>query len=278
VDADLAGYFDSIPHDELMQCVARRVSDKAVLHLVKMWLIAPVEERKSGGHVVRTPRNKDEGRGSPQGAPISPLLANLYMRRFVLGWKTLGYERRLRARIVNYADDFVICCRGTGVQAQVSMRDMMSRLKLTVNETKTKLCRVPAETFDFLGYTFGRCYSRRTGRAYLGTRPARKKIRRLCESLWATTNRRTRLLGEEELVGRLNRKLRGWANYFQLGPVSPAYRHIDRYVKHRLRRWLCKKHKVPGRGITRYPDSYLYDQLGLVRLSEQTRNLPWAKA
>ncbi len=174
VDADLSGYFDTIPHDELLQCVARRVSDKAVLHLLKMWLIAPVEEQDSGGHVVRTTRNKDEGRGTPQGAPISPLLANLYMRRFVLGWKTVGHERKFRSRIVNYADDFVICCRGTGVQAMVAMRNMMNRLKLTVNETKTKLCRVPAETFDFLGYTFGRCYSQRTGRAYLGTRPAKE--------------------------------------------------------------------------------------------------------
>jgi RNA-directed DNA polymerase len=278
VDADLSGYFDSIPHNELLQCTARRVSDKAVLHLIRMWLIAPVEERKSRGHVVRTTRNKDEGRGSPQGSPISPLLANLYMRRFLLGWKTLHYEQKLQARIVNYADDFVICCRGTGEQAQAAMRAMMSRLKLTVNETKTKLCRVPEETFDFLGYTFGRCYSRRTGRAYIGTRPARKKIRRLCESVGEATSRRTRHLDEETMVGRLNRKLRGWANYFKLGPVSPAYRHVDRYVKNRLRRWLCKKHKGPGRGIARYPDTYLYDELGLVQLSVQTRNLPWAKA
>ena len=278
VDADLSGYFDSIPHAELMQCVARRVSDKAVLHLIKMWLIAPVEERKSGGHVVRTTRNKDEGRGSPQGAPISPLLSNLYMRRFVLGWKTLDHERKLRARIVNYADDFVICCRGTGEQAQAAMRDMMRRLKLTVNETKTKLCSVPEETFDFLGYTFGRCYSRRTGRAYLGTRPARKKIRRLCESLDETTSRRMWRRDAEEIVGRLNRQLRGWANYFKLGPVSPAYRLVDRHVTNRLRRWLCKKHKAPGRGTARYPDSYLYEELRLVRLSGLTRNLPWAKA
>jgi hypothetical protein len=261
-----------------MQCVARRVSDKAVLHLVKMWLIAPVEERTSGGHVVRTTRNKDDKRGSPQGAPISPLLSNLYMRRFVLGWKTLHYERKLRARIVNYADDFVICCRGTGEQAHAAMRDMMSRLKLTVNETKTKLCRVPEETFDFLGYTFGRCYSRRTGRAYLGTRPARKKIRRLCESLDEATSRRTWRRDADEMVGRLNRKMRGWANYFKLGPVSPAYRIVDRYVTNRLRRWLCKKHKVPGRGTTRYPDSYLYEELRLVRLSGLTRNFPWANA
>ena len=117
----------------------------------------------------RTTRNKDEGRGTPQGAPISPLLANLYMRRFVLGWKTLGHEQRFQARIVNYADDFVICCRGTAEEALAAMRNMMERLKLTVNETKTHVCRLPAESFDFLGYTFGRCYSPRTGRAYLGT-------------------------------------------------------------------------------------------------------------
>lgn len=277
VDADLSGYFDSIPHNELLQCVARRVSDKAVLHLVKMWLVAPVEERNSRGHVVRTTRNKDERRGTPQGSPISPLLANLYMRRFVLGWKTLHYERRLRARIVNYADDFVICCRGTGKQANAAMRAMMSRLKLTVNEAKTKLCRVPEETFDFLGYTFGQCYSSKTGKGYIGTRPAQKKIRRLRESIYEDTSRRMRHLDQEEMIGKLNRKLRGWSNYFKLGPVSRAYRVIDRYVTNRLRRWLCKKHKVPGRGTSRYPDEYLYQELGLVRLSKLTRNFPWAK-
>jgi RNA-directed DNA polymerase len=278
VDADLSGYFDSIPHAELMQCVARRVSDKAVLHLVKMWLIAPVEERNARGHVVRTTRNKDQGRGTPQGAPISPLLSNLYMRRFVLGWKTLGHERRLQARIVNYADDFVICCRGRAAEAQSAMRSMMQRLKLTVNEAKTKLCRVPEETFDFLGYTFGRCYSSQSGRAYLGTRPAKKKIRKLCESIREQTSRRFLLLDAEEIVERLNRRLAGWANYFCLGPVSRAYRAVDSYVTDRLRRWLCKKHKVPGSGTARFPDEYLYQELGLIRLPERTRNLPWAKA
>src|SRR5262249_47668452 len=134
VDADLSGYFDSIPHAELLQCIARRVSDKAVMHLIKRWLVAPVEEEDARGRKHRTNPNKDEGRGSPQGAPISPLLANVYMRRFVLGWKTLGHERTLRARIVNYADDFVICCRGTAEKAMQAMRSMMERLKLTVNE------------------------------------------------------------------------------------------------------------------------------------------------
>jgi group II intron reverse transcriptase/maturase len=278
VDADLSGYFDSIPHAELMQCVARRVSDAAMLHLVKMWLVAPVEEKDAKGHVQRTTRNKDEGRGSPQGAPLSPLLANLYMRRFVLGWKTLGHEQQFHARIVNYADDFVICCRGTAEQAATAMRSMMQRLKLTVNETKTTVCRVPEQTFDFLGYTFGRCYSPKTGRAYLGTRPSKKKIRTLCESISEQTGRRFLLLEPAELVGRLNRRLGGWANYFCLGPVSQAYRAVDAHVTIRLRRWLCAKHKEKGRGLSRYPDPYLYQTLGLIRLPRLTRNFPWANA
>jgi hypothetical protein len=261
-----------------MQCVARRVSDKAMLHLIKLWLVAPVEEQDARGRTQRTTRNKDEGRGSPQGAPISPLLANLYMRRFVLGWKTLGHQQQLDARIVNYADDFVICCRRTGPEAEAAMRDMMRLLKLTVNEKKTKLCRVPAETFDFLGYTFGRCYSPQTGRAYLGTKPARKAIRKLCESISKHTRRRYTLLDAKEIVGRLNRQLRGWANYFRLGPVSRAYRAVNGHVTSRLRQWLCAKHKEPGRGTSRFPDQYLHQELGLVHLPSLTRNLPWAKA
>src|SRR6202011_5443288 len=123
-----------------------------------------------------------------------PLLSNIYMRRFVKGWKTGGHERRLKARIVNYADDFVICCRSTADDAMAVMRGMMSRLKLTVNETKTRLCRLPEESFDFLGYTIGRCYSPKTGRAYLGTKPSRKKVRRICDAISERTGRHRTLL------------------------------------------------------------------------------------
>jgi RNA-directed DNA polymerase len=277
VDADLSGYFDSIPHSELMKSLARRISDRHLLQLLKQWLEMPVAEEDERGRYHRTTRNKDEGRGSPQGAPISPLLANLYMRRFILGWKTLGHERRLDAHLVNYADDFVICCRGTAEQAMTEMRSMMAKLKLTVNEQKTRTCRLPAETFDFLGYTIGRCYSKQTGRAYLGTKPAAKKIRRICDAISERTGRHTTLLSAEIVVAQLNRMLVGWANYFCLGPVSQAYRVIDQHVCRRLRQWLCAKHQVPGQGTARFPDEHLYRDLGLQRLGPRTRNFSWAK-
>lgn len=269
VDADLSGYFDSIPHAELMKCVARRVSDAALLHLVKQWLVAPVEEIDPRGHKQRTTRNKDEGRGTPQGAPLSPLLANLYMRRFVLGFQQLGYADQCRARIVNYADDFVILCRGSAQRALAWMRSMMQRLKLTVNETKTKVCRVPVESFDFLGYTFGRLYSPRTGNAYLGTRPAKKKVRRMCAAIHDLTSRSSLGLSAEELVERLNRMLRGWANYFRLGTLGPAYRAVTHQARSRLRRWLVRKHGRQGKGragLARFPNQYLHQTLGLICL------------
>ena len=278
VDADLSGYFDGIAHAELMKSVARRVSDRHLLHLIKMWLEAPVEEIDERGRHHRTTRNKDERRGTPQGAPISPLLSNLYMRRFVLGWKLLGHEQRLRAYIVNYADDFVICCRGTAKQAMAAMRQMMRTLRLTVNEEKTRQCGVWDEAIDFLGYTIGRCYSPKTGKVYIGTKPSKKTIERLCREISELTEPRWLLIDTEKQVGRINRRLWGWSNYFRLGPVSNAYRAVDRHTASRLRRWLRRKHKVQGRGTARYPDAYLYQKLKLVRLQERTRNFAWAQA
>jgi group II intron reverse transcriptase/maturase len=278
VDADLSGYFDSIPHSELMKSLARRLSDRHLLHLLKQWLEMPVAETDERGRTHRTTRNKDEGKGTPQGAPLSPLLANLYMRRFVLGWKELGHERGLGACLVNYADDFVICCRGSAREAMAVMRTMMSKLKLTVNEQKTRLCRLPEETFDFLGYTIGRCYSKQTGRAYLGTKPSAKKVRRICDAISDCTGRHTTLLSVGEKVAQLNRMVVGWANYFRLGPVSQAYRAIDQHVCRRLRQWLCAKHKVPGPGRTRFHDQHLYQVLHLARLEPRTRTFSWANA
>jgi RNA-directed DNA polymerase len=267
VDADLSAYYDTIPHAELLNCVARRVSDRQVLHLIKMWLCAAVEEDDGRGGIKRTTGNRDSGRGTPQGAPISPLLSNLYMRRFVLAWHLLGCAERYGARIVNYADDLVICCQRRAQEALQAMRRIMERLKLTVNEEKTHVCYVPREHFDFLGYTFGRCYSPTDGRAYLGSRPSKKSLRRLIGSISAETRRQKTARQTACVVKRLNHLLMGWANYFRLGAVSRIYRAIDAHVAFRMRRWLCKKHKTRRVAAACYPHSYLYDQLGLVRLS-----------
>src|SRR5882762_9719141 len=276
VDADLSGYFDSIPHSDLLESGARRIVDGAMLHLIKMWLEAPVEETDEQGNKHRSTRNRDEGRGTPQGAPISPLLSNLYMRRFVLGWKKLGHEKRLAAYIVNYADDLVICCRGRAEEALARMRDIMTKLKLTVNETKTRVCKLPEEKFDFLGYTFGRCYSPKTGRAYLGTVPSKKRVIRICEAISEMTGRDQTLLDQGMVVARLNRTMIGWANYFCLGPVSKAYRAVESHARKRLLQWLCAKHKLVFPAAQRFPEASLHEVLGLVRLTKRTSNLPWA--
>lgn len=277
IDADLSGYFDSIPHAELMKSVARRVSDRHLLHLFRMWLETPVEEIDKRGRVRRTTRNKDTRCGTPQGSPISPMLSNLYMRRFVLGWKVLGHEKRLKAKIVNYADDFVICCRGTAIEASAAMRVIMDQLKLTLNSSKTHVCRLPDESFDFLGYTFGRLHSPRTGHAYLGAYPARQRVQRLCQHISAMTGRNSVLRDVPERVADLNRVLIGWGNYFRIGSVSRAYRVVDAHTRHRLRQWLCRKHKRQGSGASHYSDKYLYEQLGLAQLSARPRNFSWAK-
>jgi hypothetical protein len=191
--------------------------------------------------------------------------------------KPAGTDRRpLPSLSHSFTLDLVICCRGHAEEALARMRDIMTKLKLTVNETKTRVCKLPEERFDFLGYTFGRCYSSRTGHAYIGTVPSKKRVIRICSAISEMTGREYILLDREQMVAKLNRTMIGWANYFCLGPVSKAYQAVDGHARKRLRQWLCAKHQISWRATKRYSDEILYEVLGLVRLTERTNSFPWA--
>ena len=242
VDADLSNYFGEIPHAELMKSLARRISDGRMLRLIKAWMEMPVVEEDKTGGKRRTNRARRERRGTPQGSPISPLLSNIYMRRFILGWKLLGYARQFGAEIVCYADDFcVLGCASTAEMLLVITR-LMDRLKLPINAQKTRCLRCPEEAFEFLGYRIGWNYRPKTGTRYIGTRPSKGSVQSICRRISEQTDSRFGLMDAEEMVRRLNWILSGWANYFTLGQVSPSYRSIDRHATRRLRQWFCRKH------------------------------------
>ena len=278
VDADLTNYFGEIPHTDLLKSVARRVSDGRLLGWVKAWLEMAVEEDDGrGGHRL-TNRARRERKGTPQGSPISPLFSNVYMRRFILGWKVLGYARRFEAEIVNYADDFAVLGRAPAAEMLAAVAGLMTRLHLPMNAEKTRCCRLPEESMTFLGYRIGRNYRRDTGAAYIGTRPSPASVQSICRRLSELTTRRSGLLSPEVVVARLNRLLTGWANYFTLGQVSPAYAAVDRHATRRLRQWLCRKHKVRFGKYVRFPNERLWQDYGLTRLVPRTASFPWAKA
>ena len=276
IDADLSDYFNTIPHGDLMRCVARRIADGAVLAVIRGWLNTPVVERSTKGE-RRSTEAKDRHRGTPQGGIISPLLANLYFRRFMLAWYGGGHATRHQAEVVNYADDFVILCQpGHGEAAMETMRKLMTKLGLTVNEKKTRLVKLPDETFDFLGYTVGRFYGR-DGRPYWGTRPSRKSVKRLIREIHDATTSQWNALDVQSRIERLNPMIRGWAGYFSQGPVGKIYRLIDDYTARRLRIWLMRRRGKRGTGYRQYSDQFLYETLGLIRLLPRGTDLANAK-
>jgi RNA-directed DNA polymerase len=265
VDADLSKYFDTIPHAELMQCVARRIVDSRVLHLIKMWLTVAVAEREEKGNWRH---RGSSGKGTPQGGVISPLLANLYMNRFLKYWRLQEKGKHWRAHVVAYADDFVILSRGYAAQARDWTQRVMSRIGLTLNEQKTSIRDARSEEFDFLGYTFGTRYLEWNGRPYMAARPSKKSIQRLTAGVYDLLQAREK--GQwEEVCDRLNAKLRGWRNYFRYGTLARAYKIVNRYVERRVRNFLRQRYRHSTSGARRFPANVIFGRLGVFRLARE---------
>src|ERR1700726_1753945 len=272
VDADLSRYFDSIPHDDLLKSVARRVADGAVLRLIKLWLKAPIEERDGDGK-RRIVGGKRDKRGTPQGGVASPLLANIYMNRFLKHWRLTGRGEAFQAHVVAYADDFVILSRGRAAEALAWTKAVMTRLGLTLNEAKTSLKNARQERFDFLGYSFGAHRFEANGNWYLGASPSKKSVQRLktrIGDLLVPSN----IDPWPKVCDKLNRSLRGWSNYFGYGSRSKAYRSVDQYVFERVRRFLVRRHKVQGRGNRRFTFDVIHRELGVLCLQRLPRAVP----
>jgi RNA-directed DNA polymerase len=269
VDADLSRYFDSIPHTELLKSVARRIVDRHVLRLIKMWLKAPIEERDADG-TRRMSGGKGNTRGTPQGGVASPLLANIYMNRFLKHWRQSGAGEAFRAHVVSYADDFVILSRGRAAEALTWTKAVMARLELTINKVKTSLKDARKERFDFLGYSFGPHWFKKNGKWYLGASPSKKSVQRFKTKVGD-------MLGPgnvapwDDVRDQLNRMLVGWSAYFSYGTYGDAHRHVDWHVYQRVRDFLARRHKVRRRGTARFSCENVYGDMGLIRLERLPR-------
>ena len=244
VDGDLSKYFDTIPHEALLKSVERRIADRKVVWLIRHWLKAPVQETTASGQTVYSGGQATKA-GTPQGGVISPLLANLYFRRFLVAWRKFGYEQQYGARIVNYADDFVILCRGSAAGAYARARDLLTRLGLTLNVTKTRVVRAWQTSFDFLGYTFGVVHSR-NGRESLGKRPSQKSVQRYRDRVRQLTDRRQTGKRAEDVAQALNELTQGFWGYFHLGATNHVRHVMDQYLRKRMFIWARRKH-APSR-------------------------------
>ena len=275
VDADLSKYFDTIPHADLLRSVGRRIVDRHVLWLIRLWLRAPVEERDGDGK-RRLSGGKGTNRGTPQGGVTSPLLSVIYMNRFLKHWRLTRRGEAFNAHVISYADDFVILSRGHAQEALTWTKVVMAKLGLTINEAKTSLKDARRESFDFLGYTLGPRHLPKGGRWYLGASPSKKSVLRVktkIGELLVPGNKGT----WDEVRKRLNRILQGWSAYFSYGALASAYEAVDQHVYDRTRNFLRQRHKAQGRGTDQFSRERIYGELAVRCLRrERSRSSPWA--
>ncbi len=266
-DADLAGYFDSIPHDKLMKCLRMRVADRSVLKLINMWLKTPVvESNGSGGKKITRSQS-----GTPQGGVISPLLANIYLHWFDKAFHMVdGPACWANARLVRYADDFVVMAQyQSGRLRDFIESKIESWLDLKLNQAKTEVVnlRVPGESIDFLGYTFRYDRDLHGGKyRYLNVTPSKKALKSEREKLRCIINKRQSFVPLHKLIIKINKQLAGWSSYFSLGYPRVAYRLMNRYVRVRLTRHMRRRSQRPCRppkGCSHYAH---FKAMGLVYL------------
>lgn len=268
IDADLSKYFDSIPHDKLMAVVAERIVDGGILHLINLWLKAPVIGEDDNGVKKTVGGGKANRKGTPQGGVISPLLANCYLHILDRIWQRRHLKGKLRAHLVRYADDFVVMCRKDVEEPLKVVRRVLERLDLSLNEAKTHIVDATQASFNFLGFTIQMSQGASTGKPRPNVRPADKSLKKIKARLTELTGRELTAIPLGDIVGSVNRSLRGWANYFHYRNSSLAMSKVRNHAEDRLRTHLMKRHKVKdrGTGLRRFPSTDLYGRYGLYKV------------
>jgi len=270
IDADISKYFDTIPHNGLLQLVAKRIVDKQILKLIKMWLTVPiVEEREDGKKEY-----KRNDKGTPQGGVISPLLANIYLNVLDTLWAVKKVQKRLGARLVRYADDSVVLCRGNADRILKGVKRVLEDLGLTLNEEKTRIVDARQESFDFLGFSIGMKRGKRTGKMYPHTEPSKKALKHIRSEIKQLTTERYSAIPTEEVIRRVNEVARGWVGYFRFGNCTEAMSALRYYLGYRMRIYMRRKHHYHSLGYKAYPDRYYYDTLGLYEVPTKA---PWVQ-
>lgn len=270
IDADISKYFDTIPHNKLMQLVAKRIVDKQILKLIKMWLKTPiVEEREDGKKEY-----KGNEKGTPQGGVISPLLANIYLNVLDMLWVDKKVQDRLGARMVRYADDSVILCRGNTDRILKGVKLVLENLGLTLNEEKTRVVDAHQESFNFLGFSIGIKRGKKTGKIYPHTEPSKKALKHIRSEIKQLTTERFSATPTEMVIRRVNEVARGWVGYFRFGNCAKTMSSFKRYLVYRMRIYLRRKHHYRSFGYKAYPDRYYFDSLGLYEVPTKA---PWVQ-
>ena len=265
IDADLSRYFDSIPHAKLLAVVAERIVDGGLLALIKLWLKAPVTGEDENGTRRTVGGGKGNRKGTPQGGVISPLLANAYLHILDRIWRRHHLKEQLGAHIVRYADDFVVLCKEGVEEPLKQVRNVLGRLELTLNEAKTRIVNADQEGFDFLGFTLQMSRGASSGKPYPNVRPSDKALKKIKARLTELTRRNLTVIPLEDVVGNMNRSLRGWVNYFHYRNSSHVMSKVRYHAESRLRNHLMKRHQVRSRkaAFSRFPGKDLYARYGL---------------